>query len=134
MPAEYYPTLKALHVALVLASGALFMARGAGVLASATWPMTRPARVTSYVIDTGLLAAGIALLALLALDPTRVPWLGVKLALLPVYIVLGTMALKRARSARAAWFAAALACYALMISIARSRSSAWAPPLSRPTH
>ena len=120
MLVELYPVVKPVHVALVLASGALFVVRGAAVLAHKPWGMERPLRVSSYAIDTGLLVAGLLLLAMLRMNPVATPWLGVKLTLLPVYIVLGSMALKRARSARAAWFAAALLVYAFMISVARS--------------
>ena len=117
---DAYPIVKLAHVALVLASGGLFVMRGGAVLAEARWPMVRPLRWLSYAIDTALLGAGLTLWAILQLNPFLVPWLGVKLALLPIYIVLGSMALKRARSARIIWFAAAVLCYAFMISVARS--------------
>lgn len=109
------------HVALVFASGGLFVVRGSAVLAGAGWAMAKPLRLSSYAIDTALLGAGLALLAMLELSPLAVPWLGVKLGLLPIYIVLGSMALKRARSARILWFAAAVLCYTFMISVARTR-------------
>ena len=118
---DLYALAKPSHVALVLASGGLFVVRGLAVLAGAGWAMARPVRLASYAVDTGLLAAGVALVAMLRLNPVEVPWLGVKLAMLPVYIVLGSMALKRARTARVAWLAAAVACYAFMISVARTR-------------
>jgi uncharacterized membrane protein SirB2 len=117
---ELYSAVKATHVALVLLSGGLFVLRGGASLAGAEWAMERPLRLLSYAIDTALLGAGLTLLVMLRLHPFAVPWLGVKLALLPIYIVFGSMALKRARSARLLWFAAAVLCYALMISIARS--------------
>ena len=119
MLVELYPAIKPIHVALVLASGALFAVRGAAVLAHATWAMARPLRLTSYAIDSGLLVAGVMLAVMLRMNPAAVPWLGVKLALLVVYIVLGSLALKRARSARAAWYVAALLVYLFMISVAR---------------
>ena len=119
MPVELYPTIKPFHVALVLLSGALFAIRGAAVLARRTWAMARPLRLASYSIDTGLLVGGVMLAVMLRINPTAVPWLGLKLALLPIYVVLGSMALKRARSARAAWYVAALLVYLFMISVAR---------------
>jgi uncharacterized membrane protein SirB2 len=118
---DFYLVLKPAHIALVLASGGLFVLRGAAVLAGSGWAMARPLRLASYAIDTGLLAAGLALLAILQLDPFAVPWLSIKLAVLPVYIVMGSMALKRARVARGAWFAGAVLCYVFMISVARTR-------------
>jgi uncharacterized membrane protein SirB2 len=57
---------------------------------------------------------------MLGLNPARDTWLGAKLALLLAYIVLGTFALRRARTWRgkAGCYVAALACAALMVSIA----------------
>jgi uncharacterized membrane protein SirB2 len=112
---EYYPQIKLAHLALVTASGVLFACRGAATLARQRWPMTAPLRLTSIVIDTLLLAAGVTLWALLSLQPLRDAWLGTKLALLVLYVMLGTVALKHTRR----WaYAAALACYLFMISVA----------------
>ena len=116
--AEFYPQIKQLHVALVLASGALFALRGGALLAARTWPMRRSLCTLSVVIDTLLLAAGVTLWSLLSLHPLRHTWLGTKLVLLVLYIMLGTLALKRSQ----AWaFAAAIACYGFMISVALTR-------------
>ena len=116
--AEFYPQIKQLHVALVLASGALFALRGGALLAARTWPMRRSLCTLSVVIDTLLLAAGVTLWSLLSLHPLRDTWLGTKLVLLVLYIMLGTLALKRSQ----AWaFAAAIACYGFMISVALTR-------------
>lgn len=117
-----YPTIKLLHITLVVCSGLLFAARGAGVLAGQTWPMRPAARWASVAIDTALLTAGITLWALLSLNPVSQPWLGAKLLLLMVYIVLGSLALKWAPrpGQRAVCFVAALAVYGLMASVAWS--------------
>ena len=75
------------------------------------------------VIDTLLLAAGVSLWALLQLNPLRDHWLGAKLALLVLYIVLGSWALRRAgtTAARAAFLVAALTVLATMVSIGWTR-------------
>ena len=77
-------------------------------------------RRLSVLIDVGLLSAGITLWALLRFHPWHDSWLGSKLVLLVVYILLGSFALKRAptRAAKAGCFVAALACVAFMASIA----------------
>jgi len=118
--AEQYPPILLAHVTLVVASGALFAWRGAGVLADRCWPLQPGWRVVAVVIDTALLVAGVLLWALLGLHPLRDPWLGTKLTLLLLYIALGTLALRRARThrARALAFAAAMTCYAFMVSVA----------------
>jgi uncharacterized membrane protein SirB2 len=119
----WVPPIRQAHLALVVFSGLLFALRGMGVLAGARWPLHKALRVGSVVIDTLLLSAGVMLWALLQLNPLREHWLGVKLVLLVLYIVLGSWALKRAGStaARAAFFIAALTVFATMLSIGWTR-------------
>ena len=125
-PASWYLSLKSLHVGLVLLSGALFALRGLAVLRRQAWALARPVRLASYVIDTLLLGAGVSLWWWLGLNPLREVWLGAKLLLLLLYVVLGSFALKRARSraGHMAAYATALACFAYMLSVAR-----WHHPL-----
>ncbi|MGQ0799081.1 MAG: SirB2 family protein [Pseudomarimonas sp.] len=119
---EFYPQIKSVHVACVIASGLLFALRGAAVLAGARWAMAAPLRYLSYSIDTALLTAALMLLTALKLNPLVVPWLSVKLTLLVVYVVLGSLALKRARSRRAQTigYVAALAIYVFIYFVART--------------
>jgi uncharacterized membrane protein SirB2 len=118
----YYLQIKWVHVAAVLASGGLFALRGlllhlgAGGVAMA-WPL----RFLSYGVDTVLLTAALMLFTLLPHAMFANGWLALKLLLLPVYVVLGSFALKRGRSPRVrvgCWLAA-LAVYATMLGIAR---------------
>lgn len=94
--------------------------RGLGVLAGARWPMQAPARRASMLIDTALLVAGATLWSIAALNPLRDHWLAGKLLLLPVYVVLGSLALKRARSSRGKLmsFVLALASFAAIATLA----------------
>ena len=119
---EFYPQVKWLHVGTVILSGALFAARGLMMLARSPWTNHALLRYPSYAIDTVLLAAAIALAAMLHQYPFVHGWLTVKVLLLVVYIVLGSLALKRGRSygVRAASYVAALAVYACIILVARS--------------
>lgn len=121
-----YANLRGLHIALVLISGGLFAVRGVAVLAGRTWPMRPAVRRLSYGIDTLLLCAGVALWFMLGLNPWRDDWLGVKLLCLLVYIVLGSLALKRARTQRGRWigFLAALGAFGFMLSVARTHHPA----------
>jgi uncharacterized membrane protein SirB2 len=120
--AATYLWLLPLHIALVTLSVALFALRGLGVLAGQAWPMAGWARGLAPVVDSLLLLAGGALWWLLQLNPMIDRWLLVKLGLLPVYIVLGSLALRRAptRAARALCFVAALAVVGFMVGIARA--------------
>ena len=118
--AAHYPWLRHLHITLVSASVLLFAARGLGVLAGQAWPMRPAARGLAPVIDSLLLLAGGTLWWMLQLHPWQQTWLGAKLVLLVVYILLGSFALKRAptRAAKALFFVAALAVVGFMASIA----------------
>lgn len=115
-----YPLARQAHLGLVGLSVGFFILRGLGVLLGGVWPMRPFFKRTSMVIDTGLLAAGATLWALLQLNPLHNTWLGAKLILLVVYIVLGSFALKRGANVRkkALFFVAALACVAFMASMA----------------
>jgi len=118
-----YPALRHLHLVCVTASITLFVARGLGVTALHAWPMRPFWRRLSVAIDVPLLLAGAGLWALLGHHPLQQAWLGTKLALLVVYIVLGSFALKRGRTrqARLLFFAAALAVVALIVASALTR-------------
>lgn len=117
---DFYPQVRQAHIGLVAASGTLFALRGIGVLVGAGWSMHRKVRLLSQSIDSALLAAAVLLLYLLQLNLFAVPWLATKLALLVAYIVLGSLALKRAsgRGAKALCFFAALAVFAFMLGVA----------------
>ena len=117
---DHYAALRHTHIGFVTASGALFALRAFARLAGAAWPLGKPARMASWIVDTGLLCAGTLLWAALGLNPIVQTWLGTKLLLLLVYIGLGTMALRRARTpaARLAWTLAALACFGWIVATA----------------
>lgn len=125
-----YPALLYLHRSCVAASIALFAARGLGVSALHAWPMRPFWRHLSVAIDVPLLVAGVSLWALLDYPLQQQTWLGVKLALLGVYIVLGSVALKRGRTRaqRLLCFIAALGVVWVMVGIALARHPAgwWA--------
>jgi len=120
--AELYPFTRTMHVGLAVASGALFAGRGIGVLTGAAMPTSRGMKRASQAVDTALLAAAIALLVTLGIDPLTTPWIATKLVLLAAYIVLGIFALRlaRTRSGKALAFAGALACYLAIFTVART--------------
>jgi len=120
---EFYAQIKWVHVAAVISSGGLFALRGLLVLAGQSrWAMTPLLRYLSYTVDTVLLTAALMLLTILPSAMFSSGWLHVKVALLVVYVVLGTFALKRGRTAgvRAVCYMLAVLVFAFMITIARS--------------
>ena len=129
--AALYPSLLPLHITLVTLSVSLFGARGVGVLAGHAWPMRPWACGLAPVIDSLLLLAGGTLWWLLQLNLAQNHWLLAKLLLLIAYIVLGTLALRRApsRAAKAMCLLAALAVVGFMASVAVQRHplGMWAP-------
>ena len=119
---EFYPQIKAVHVAAVILSGSLFMLRGLLMLAKSRWTNHAALRWPSYAIDTTLLTAALMLATILHQYPFVHAWLTAKVLLLVVYIVLGTFALKRGRTRRAqvACYFAALLVFAFIVTIARA--------------
>lgn len=119
---EFYPQIKWVHVASVFASGLLFLMRGLMVQAGRQPMAMLPSlRYLSYSIDTILLSAAFMLLTILPHGLYANGWLALKLVLLVVYVVLGSLALKRGRSARTRTitFVAAVAVYVGIIGVAR---------------
>jgi uncharacterized membrane protein SirB2 len=121
--ATLYPGLLHAHIGLVLLTGGYFALRWLAVLAGARWPLQRLWRTLSMVIDSALLLAGATLWWLLQIHPVQQPWLGTKLGLLLVYIVLGTFALKRGRTRghKLVFGVLALGVLGFMVSVAQAR-------------
>ena len=117
---EFYPQIKQFHIACVILSGVLFVVRALAALAGARWPMATPVRYLSYAIDSALLTAALMLLTILPSAVFANGWLLAKLIVLACYIVLGSYALKRARSrkARSLCLAGAVTAYLCAVSIA----------------
>lgn len=75
-------------------------------------------KVLPHVIDSVLLLSGVSLAVLLQQNPLQQQWLQVKLLLLLLYIVLGSIALKRGRNKfqkTVSWLAALLAALAIVV-------------------
>ena len=119
---EFYPQIRAVHIAAVMASGLLFLLRGAAAQFGATWAMATPLRYLSYSIDTVLLTAALMLATILHQYPFAQGWLTAKVLLLVIYVVLGSFALKRGRTRalRTSCWIAALLVFLFIVSIARA--------------
>jgi uncharacterized membrane protein SirB2 len=119
---EFYSEIKWVHLAAVLMSGGLFALRGGAMVCGAGWYMAAPLRFLSYTIDTVLLTAAMMLATMLHQYPFVHAWLTTKVVLLAVYVVLGSVALKRGatRAARTRAFIAALLVFAFIVSVARA--------------
>ena len=115
-----YATLKSVHVGAVIVSIALFALRGGWMLAGSALLGTRFARVVPHVVDTVLLASAVGLSVFGRQYPFAQPWLTAKVIGLVVYVLLGSIALRRGRTravralallgALAAWIVATARC------------------------
>jgi uncharacterized membrane protein SirB2 len=118
--AIYYLHLRHAHICFVILSIALFCLRGSLMLAGSQKMNGPVLRYASYTIDTGLLTAALMLTAVIHQYPFTTGWLTMKVVLLVLYVVLGSIALKRGatRRSRTLAFVAALVTVAFLVSVA----------------
>jgi uncharacterized membrane protein SirB2 len=118
--ARFYLEIRTLHVAAVAASIALFIFRGGLMLARSRWLESRVLRVVPHVIDTVLLASAVVLALIIQQYPFVNGWLTAKLLALIIYIVLGSIAIRRGRTrgARIAALAVALVTVSYIVGTA----------------
>jgi uncharacterized membrane protein SirB2 len=119
---EYYPILRSAHVACAILTITLFMMRGGLMLAESPWQQNVVLRYLPHVVDTALLTTALMLTTVIQQYPFAADWLTTKVVLLVLYIVLGSIALKRGRTkrTRVAAFIAALAAIGFLVSVARA--------------
>lgn len=125
-----YPLVKAVHVHAIGVSFAIFFLRGLLMLARSKYCNHAALRYTSYVVDTVLLAAALVLAAMLRQYPFVHAWLTAKVLLLFAYIVLGVLALRRARTRQAQILAFLAACLTFAMIYAVARAHHWAGPFA----
>ncbi len=118
-----YLTLKLLHVTSVALSYALFVTRGFWMMRASPLLEQRWVKIVPHVVDTVLLASAVTMAIISAQYPFRSNWLTAKVIALLVYIVLGTIALKRGKTRQArivAWIAAqAVFFYIVAVAVTR---------------
>jgi uncharacterized membrane protein SirB2 len=119
---DFYLEIRLVHITAVMLSGGLFLLRGLALNAGADWAMAPPVRVLGHTIDIVLLTAALMLMTIVRQYPGTDGWLTMKVALLVVYVVLGSFALKRGktRAIRIGCFVAALLVFGFIVSIARA--------------
>lgn len=115
----YYLQIKQLHILSVLLSGGIFTVRGLLMLARQPAARHLVLRIAAMSVDTILLTTALILIGIIHQYPFVHSWLTVKVVLLVVYIVLGTLALKRGRTRRVqvTCFFAALLVYLYILAV-----------------
>lgn len=120
---DNYLIFKHLHITAVALSGLLFMVRGLWLLQGSAQLQAKWVKITPHVVDTVLLCSAIAMLVVSQQFPV---WVHVKITLLVVYIGLGLMAFKKAKTQgqKLTFLLAAVAVYVFLISVGLTKSAA----------
>lgn len=119
---EFYLQLRAVHITCAILTIALFVFRGLLMLAGSPLQQNPVLRWTPVAVDTVLLTSALMLMTIIHQYPFTTAWLTIKVGLLLVYIVLGSLALRRGRTrqVRVAAFIGALAAVGFLVTVARS--------------
>jgi uncharacterized membrane protein SirB2 len=119
---DYY-TIRQIHITCAALSGGLFLLRGIWMLRESPMLQWRAAKILPHLVDTLLLASALVMVAWSGQYPFVQNWLTAKVFALIVYIVLGSVALKRGRTktARVCAFVAALAVFVYIVLVATTK-------------
>jgi uncharacterized membrane protein SirB2 len=118
-----YVSLKIAHVSCVAISYALFVVRGVWMIRGSALLQRRWVKIAPHVVDTILLSSAVAMAFMIRQYPPAAPWLTAKVVGLLIYIVLGTVALKRGKtkSTRITAWIAAQSVFAYIVAVALTR-------------
>lgn len=118
---EFFPTVRAIHMTCAGLSILGFIVRWIWMLRDSPLLQNRVTKIAPHIVDTLLLLSAIVLAGRVGFGPNA-PWLSVKILGLIVYIVLGTLALKRGRTkgARACFGLLAIVVFGFIASVART--------------
>lgn len=112
--------LKHLHVTFVTLSYSLFFVRGVWMLRDSPLSSMHLMKIAPHVVDTLLLLSAVALAWQYGISPLETPWLGTKIVALLLYIIIGSIALKRGKTRTiriSAWLLAQVVFF-YMVSVA----------------
>lgn len=116
--------IKYLHISCVLLSYILFFLRGVWMLRNSSLLQLRWVKVVPHVVDTALLLSAVTLAIQLSISPLSNPWLMAKIIALLLYILLGTIAIKRGKTRKirlTAWLSAQLV-FIYIVAVALSHN------------
>jgi uncharacterized membrane protein SirB2 len=119
---DYYLVLRQVHIGCAILTIVLFTMRGGLMLADSPLQRTAVLRYLPHAVDTVLLTTALMLTTVIRQYPFAVGWLTTKVVLLVVYVLLGSIALKRGRTKaiRTAAFVAALLTIGFLVTVARA--------------
>ena len=124
----FYPGIKLVHVAAIMASGSFFALRALALLGGMRWPRQAPVRYLGYTIDTVLLTAALMLLTILPRELFANGWLWTKLGLVAAYVYWAS---PRSGRSAAPWRAPGWwrrrGCASCRLTSSPARTIRWAP-------
>jgi uncharacterized membrane protein SirB2 len=120
--AMWYLQLRHAHITFAILSVAIFTLRGLLMVARSPHVHSPWLKYPSYLVDTLLLTAALMLTTVIHQYPFQAGWLTMKVCLLVVYVVLGSIALKRGRTqaVRVVALVTALLTVAFLFTVARA--------------
>ena len=120
-----YEVIKYIHVLTAIMSISGFILRGIWMMKSSTYLQNRCVKIAPHINDTILLVSAIFLVILSAQYPGPIAWLNAKIIALLIYIILGTVALKRGTTKiiRIVAWCAAILIYSYIIIVAYSKTA-----------
>lgn len=121
-----YLLLKIVHVTCAVATISGFLLRVYWMLVGSHLLQHKVTKIAPHIIDTLFLLAGIAMLFVLSMNPFTEGWLLAKFGGLIVYVLLGTIAIKRGPTLQIRIIAAvgAISVFAYIGGVALTRSTA----------
>ena len=120
-----YDIVKTIHVSCAALTLISFSLRGMWMLYRPTMLKQASTRIVPHVIDATLLVSAIVLMIQTRQYPGAHTWLTAKIVAVVIYIVLGSIALKRGptRAIRTSAWLAALATYGYIVAVALTRDA-----------
>ncbi len=88
--------IKHIHVWLVILSVTGFLLRFVWSLKNSAVLQRKAVKIVPHIVDTLLLLTGVSLALIFRYSPFHIDWLGTKLVLIVVYILLGGVAMRPA--------------------------------------
>ena len=117
--------VKQIHLISVALSFLGFFLRGVWMMTDSPLLTARPSKILPHIIDTVLLVSGIAMVVMMSLSLGAETWLIAKIVALIVYIIIGTIAIKRGKTkaVRTVAWVLAMSVFVYIYLVARTHST-----------
>jgi uncharacterized membrane protein SirB2 len=116
--------IKTIHVSCVILSFSGFLLRGIWMMIDSAMLANKWVKIVPHIVDTMLLLSALLLVYLLGLSIPDHDWLLAKIIALVIYVLLGTVALKRGKTKKIKMMALILAMiiFLYIVSVAVTKS------------